>query len=281
MIDVLRALVGGWHAEPVPVLTAAAALLLYDRGSRRQGDMLPGRARSRSQALCLVAGIGVILIALLSPLDGLALQLQWVHMAQHVLLLVVAPPLVVLARPWDLGLAAVGPLLRRPLAATQTALSTPAGRLAALLAAVLLFVGVLWLWHIPGLYDLTLRNGAVHDTEHTAFLAVGLLFWTVALPGAQPRPSPGLVGRSAVVLAGMVGSWMLAVYIGYAPTVLFAYSGAGGLTAMADQQIAAGVMWVPGSVPFVIALVVLVARWFENDARAVAAEAGLRGEAGV
>src|SRR6202035_3851978 len=91
---------------------------------------------------------------------------------------------------------------------------------------------------------------------------------TAALPRREDAPALGLIGRTALVLAGLVGSWMLAVYIGYAPTVLYAYSGGGGLSALSDQQLAAGVMWVPASVPFLIVMVALVARWFEADAQA-------------
>jgi putative membrane protein len=280
MSDFLQALFGGWSAEPVPVLAAAAGLLLYARGTRHVAVAAPERAPTRTQKSCLAAGVAVILIALLSPLDGAALRLQWAHMVQHVLLLVVAPPLVVLARPWETSTAAVGPRLRRVLSAPLGALTTHGRSMMAATTAVTAFVSVMWLWHIPALYNLTLRNDAVHNLEHTAFLAVGLLFWTAALPRrAGSVPSLGLIGRAVVVLGGLLGSWMLAVFIGYAPSVLYAYTGSGGLTALADQQLAAGVMWVPASLPFVIVLVALVARWFENDAQAGAAELRQRLEA--
>jgi putative membrane protein len=279
MSDFLHALFGGWYAEPVPLIAAAAGVLLYDRGARRLAATAPERAPSRTQKACLGGGVAVLLIALLSPLDDLALQLQWAHMVQHVLLLVVAPPLVVLARPWETATAGFGPRLRRVLSAPRDALTTQGRRVMAAAGAVTAFVAVMWVWHIPALYNLTLRDEAVHNLEHTAFLAVGLLFWTAALPRGESAPSLGLIGRAVVVFAGLVGSWMLAVFIGYAPTVLYAYSGSGGLTAGADQQLAAGVMWVPASLPFVIGLVALGARWFENDAQAAAAEMRHRLEA--
>jgi cytochrome c oxidase assembly factor CtaG len=279
MTDLFSALFGGWYAEPVPLIAAAAGVVLYDRGARRLAVTTPQRAPSRAQKACLVAGITVLLVALLSPLDEVALRLQWAHMLQHVLLLVVAPPLVVLARPWEVASAGFGPRLRRLLAAPQRALATRGRHVVAATAAVTVFVSVMWLWHIPALYNLTLRNEAVHNLEHTAFLAVGLLFWTVALPRRDDAASVGLMGRAAVVLAGLVGSWALAVFIGYAPAVLYAYSGSGSLTAIADQQLAAGVMWVPASLPFVIVLVALGARWLENDARAADTETRRRLEA--
>jgi putative membrane protein len=281
MIDVLHAVFGGWHAEPVPMVAAAAAVLVYDAGSRRLAAARSPLAPTRSQTVCLAAGVALILVALLSPIDELALRLQWVHMVQHVILLVAAPPLVVLARPWQTATAAFEsqPRLRRLLGFPARLGPTHRRRVGASIAAVALFTGVLWLWHIPALYDLTLRNDAVHNLEHTAFLAVGLLFWTAALPRDDAEPALGMLGRAVVVAGGLVGSWLLAVYIGYAPAVLYAYAGSGGLSATADQQIAAGVMWVPASVPFIVVLVWLGARWFENDARAAAAEAAVRSEA--
>jgi cytochrome c oxidase assembly factor CtaG len=274
-MEALRSLFGGWYAEPVPLIAAAGGVLLYGRGARRLAHDGPTRA----QQACLVAGVTVILVALLSPLDELALRLQWAHMVQHVLLLVVAPPLIVLARPWDTARAALGPRWRALLGAPQRAIGTHRRRVLGAASAVAGFIGVMWLWHIPALYNLTLRDEMVHNFEHTAFLAVGLLFWTAALPRSGDEPTLGLIGRSVVVLTGLVGSWLLAVYIGYAPGVLYAYSGSGGLSALADQQLAAGVMWVPASVPFVVAAVWIMARWFENDARLAAAEAGARAEA--
>jgi putative membrane protein len=279
MSDFLNVLFGGWYAEPVPLIAAAAGVLMYDRGVRRLAATAPERAPSMIQKACLVGGVAVILVALLSPLDDLALRLQWAHMVQHVLLLVVAPPLVVLARPWKTATAGFGPRLRGVLNGPGRALTTHRRQVLAAAAAVTAFVLVMWVWHIPSLYNLTLRDEAVHNLEHTAFLSVGLLFWTAALPRSGSAPSLGLVGRAVVVLAGLIGSWMLAVFIGYAPAVLYAYSGSGGLTAAADQQLAAGVMWVPASLPFIIALVALGAAWFENDAEAAADELQHRLEA--
>jgi putative membrane protein len=272
-MDALRSLFGGWYAEPVPLVAAALAVVVYGRGARRIGLDQPGRAPGRAQKALLVAGVGVILVALLSPLDDLALRLQWAHMLQHVLLLVVAPPLIVLARPWHTGLEGLGPRLRGTLGAPARLLTTHRRRTLAAAAAVAGFVGVMWLWHVPALYNLTLHSDIVHNVEHTAFLAVGLLLWTAALPRSTEAPALGLVGRAVVVLTGLVGSWLLAVYIGYAPGVLYDYAGSGTLTALADQQLAAGVMWVPASAPFVAAVVWLMAQWFENDARLAASEA--------
>jgi putative membrane protein len=262
----LAGMLDGWQAEPVPLALAVVAVSVYAIVRRRSGRRT-GADRVRDASF--LAGVGVVLIAVESPIDEVALTLQWVHMVQHLLLLMVAPPLVLVAHP----AAVVMPLLP---AGTRHGLQRLAGvtersRNPVITAgATVLFVGVLWLWHVPALYNATLASSGVHDLEHALFLAAGLLYWggVIGAAGVHTR----LLGRGAMVLAGMVGSWMLAVYIGYAPTVLYRYTGSGTLPALSDQQIAAGVMWVPGTIPFVAALVALAARWFEADARAAAAD---------
>jgi cytochrome c oxidase assembly factor CtaG len=113
-------------------------------------------------------------------------------------------------------------------------------------------------------YNDTLRLASIHDLEHLTFLVLGLLFWDQVI---SPLEAPGrlsLMGRAAVALAGMGVSWGLAVAIGYASHPLYAYPApTGGLSLLSDQQIAAGVMWVPGSTPFLIALLYLGIRWFD------------------
>jgi putative membrane protein len=108
----------------------------------------------------------------------------------------------------------------------------------------------------------------VHDLEHLTFLVVGLLFWDQVISPIQATGRLSLLGRAVVVLAGMFVSWGLAIVIGYATHPLYAYpTPTGGLTLLADQEMAAGVMWVPGGTPFLIALLYLGIRWFEVDDR--------------
>src|SRR5262249_12555255 len=116
--------------------------------------------------------------------------------------------------------------------------------------------------------------GLVHDLEHALFFGTALLFWRHLLP--SPRPQLTEVGRVAYGTAAVLVSWVLAVVIGLAPHAVYSgyadlASRPGGLSALADQQIAPGVMWVPGSIPLTIALLYVVARWLEpvEPARAV------------
>ena len=275
MSGVLRALLGPWHLEPVPVLAALVAVTLYLRGAAALG---PEGRPSRWQAAAFAGGVLALLVALLSPLDDLAGELQWAHMSQHLLLLMVGPGLVVLGRPLGTALAGLPPTLGRALRnQLRPRLTGGAARGLSLLAAAAAFTVTMWVWHLPRLYDATLANQGIHDLEHTTFLLAGLVFWAPIADRASWTGSLGHVGRAALCLSGLVTSWMLAVYIGYSPAVLYTYSGGYGVSALADQQLASGVMWIPGSVPFLVALTGLLIGWFEADDRSEVAPAPVSG----
>jgi cytochrome c oxidase assembly factor CtaG len=239
---------------------------------RRQRDQL---VRSG----CFYAGLAVVVIALNSPLESLSSQLFWAHMIQHVLLLVVAPPLLALARPWmrlwralpltDRRVLSRALVAGRP-AAPLRALSRAAGRPA---VSLVLFSGVLLAWHIPALFDQTLRSSSLHALEHLSFFATALLFWKQVIPSPPLRAPLTDVWRAGYVVAAMVVCWALAVVLAIEPHALYAHyaheaSRPGGITALADQQIAAGIMWVPGSISFLIVLFVQIHRWLTPPANA-------------
>src|SRR5580658_279522 len=262
-----------WSFEPVPIVGSATAAYLYWRG-RRTAAVALGRGTSWDNGdTAFVLGIGALLLALISPISYFDITLQWDHMVQHVLLLLVAPPLILLADPfrtvWAGYLAAQG----RPIVIEGTWPARAMGKLhsgpRAAAVVVALFSVDLLLWHLPPIYNATLRIASVHDLEHLTFLVVGLLFWDQVIAPLHAAGRLSLVGRGVVVMVGMFVSWGLAIVIGYATHPLYAYpTPTGGLSLIADQEIAAGVMWVPGSVPFLIALLYLGIRWFDVEDRA-------------
>jgi cytochrome c oxidase assembly factor CtaG len=133
---------------------------------------------------------------------------------------------------------------------------------------VVVFSLNLLVWHLPPIYDSTLRIASMHDLEHLSFLVLGLLFWDQVISPLQAPGRLSLIGRATVVIAGTFVSWALAIAIGYASHPLYSYPRpTGGFSLLADQQIAAGVMWVPGSTPFLIALLYLGITWFDVEDR--------------
>jgi len=260
-----------WSLNPPLVLVIGLAIA-YWIGSRR--TVTPRRTRNaqRTRSVCFHSGLAVLAIALSSPLDLLSEQLFWVHMVQHVLLLVVAAPLIVLARPWVRLWRALPLGWRRPLGRGlgQGERWAPVRRASRFLggppASFVLFSGVLLAWHLPAFFDATLSSEALHALEHTLFFCTALLFWKQVLHSPPLRCVLVPYERVVYVIGAMVVSWALAVVLALAPHPLYAFyahlaSRPGGISAMADQQLAAGVMWVPGSITFAIVVLVYVHRW--------------------
>jgi putative membrane protein len=265
-----------WSLNPPLVLVIDIAIL-YWLGDRR--TITPERTRSaqRLRSVSFYLALVVLLVALSSPIELLSEQLFWIHMVQHVLLLLVAAPLLVFSRPW-IRLWRCLPLeTRRWLAGglSHGRRAAPLRRLSRLLgsasAGFVLFAGVLLTWHIPALFDATLRSSALHALEHTLFFSTAVLFWKQVIHSPPLRPRlTGDPQRLLYLVGAMIVSWLLAVVLALAPHPLYdAYANLarrpGGISAIADQQIAAGVMWVPGSVTFLLAIFVNVHRWLAPD----------------
>ncbi|MGZ4353766.1 MAG: cytochrome c oxidase assembly protein [Gaiellaceae bacterium] len=274
-----------WPVE-APFYAVLVVGALYRLGGRRLVSTRR-RVERPARAASFYLGLLVILAALDSPLDSAADTLFAAHMAQHVLLLTVAPPLIVLAAPWTriwqplplrfrrvVARAVVVSPRGRPLRAVAHALGRP-------LVAWLLFDVNLLVWHLPSLYDLTLRNQAVHDVEHALFLFSGVLFWAQVVDSPPFRVRLDWLRRVVYTSAAMLVGWILALVLAFEPKPLYpAYAALstrpGGISALADQQVAAGVMWVPGSIAFTVAIIVFFYRWLAPEPQTRLAVAGGR-----
>jgi putative membrane protein len=267
---------GDWSFDP-PVVLVIGLALLYWIGSRRTVTPRRTRAARRWRAACFYASLLMLLVALSSPLDALSEQLFWAHMVQHVLLLVVAAPMMVLARPWIRLWRAVPLAGRRWLARglSQGERTAPLRALSRLLGApvpaFVLFSGVLVVWHVPALFDATLRSSELHALEHTLFFLTAVMFWKQVIDSPPLHATLLAPQRVLYVIGAMIVTWALAVVLALAPHPLYAFyaheaARPGGVSAMADQQLAAGIMWVPGSITFVIVIFAYVHRWLTPPA---------------
>jgi putative membrane protein len=256
----------GWSIEPPLAYVVFAAMLYWIGGARRRTAQDPLRTAA------FIAGLATIVVALDSPIDGYADQLFWAHMLQHVLLLTVAPPLILLGRPWPRMWRAL-PLDWRATVGRKLArgrFAAPLRRLARPAPAWLLFNVTILAWHIPAAYDATLRSGAVHQLEHAMFFFCGLLFWARVIDPGPLRPRLIWPARIGYVIGAMVVGWGLAIALVLSPNPLYAHYAAlvhrpGGISALTDQQLAAGVMWVPGSIAYGIAVLIGFYRWLEPE----------------
>jgi putative membrane protein len=269
-----------WLLAP-PLLYAVLAAVLHARGIRRQLRLTSAvrLAALKWRIWMFYAALATVVAALDSPIDDQATKLFWVHMTQHVMLMMVAAPLLVLAAPWIPIWKGLPLRYRRQLgiwylrSAAWRVVRRACRRLTRPLAAWILFDLDLCAWHVPALYELTLRSQALHDLEHTSFLVLGVVFWIQVIdsPPVRARLDPG---KAVIyVMAGAVVAWALAVVLAFAPSPLYSayselHSRPGGLSALADQQLAAGIMWGPGSIPYAVFVFVALYRWVapERDA---------------
>jgi cytochrome c oxidase assembly factor CtaG len=238
-----------------PLIGCVVLGALYARGARAF-DWRAG---------CFAGALLVTVAALVGPLDDEADRLLVAHMGQHILLLFVAAPLFVMSGPVFVLMRGLPMAIRRPFARALLG-DGRAVRLRLLLGRLLrpwpvfaLFNLNLLVWHLPAPYDLALRSEAVHVVEHLTFLITGCLFWGQVLDSPPFRAPLRDIERVVYLFCGMMASWVLAVVLAFAPSPVYsAYVGSWhrplGLTALSDQQVAAGLMWVPGSIPFMIAI---------------------------
>lgn len=280
----------GWPVLPLVLLGCLVAEILYVRGwrvlvkaeqrktaSSKGSPIGPGVYRWDSWLWRGAYFLGAIIIILLgdsAPIDILSGRLFWVHMIQHLLLLVIMAPLLVAAAPllplW-LGLPRRARRLVKSLKVARAFYRIEYWLRQPAISCVLLIAGI-WVWHWPALYDLALTHDALHDWgEHLIFLAVSILFWTQVIPAPPLRPRLGYIGQMAFVGIAIAQNVVLAALLGFAqaplytPYVHLAAASGGGFTALQDQQLGAGIMWTFGDLPFGVALAVLVHRWLTSQ----------------
>jgi len=214
-------------------------------------------------------------IALLSPIDVLGGQLLTMHMVQHLLLVMIIPPLILLANPLPFLLWGSPHKVRTGI----SHLLSPKAKFRYYLRKAtgpgvvwLMFVIVYWGWHDPNAYNLALQSALVHDLEHLTFFLVSMLFWWHVI-GAGPRIHRPLspAGRFAYVLTAIPPNMLAGLAIVFATGPIYSYYEAmpriWGLSVMEDQQIGGVIMWIPGSMMYIIAALILASRWLQKEER--------------
>jgi cytochrome c oxidase assembly factor CtaG len=256
-----RAVLTAWNVEPALVAALGFAALVYVRGWRRLHARRPARIGAGRLA-AFVGGLGALFVALASPLDTLADRFLAVHMAQHIVLLVVAPVLLLLGAP-------MAPLLHGlPAGGTRAVVGAFASRVADRLRNPLLGLLAMslatWAWHVPAAFELALASRPWHVAEHASFLGAGLLFWW---PVVRPWPFRARWPEWAMIpylLLADVQNTGLAALLVFSDRVLYPSYGRGP-DALTDQVIAGLLMWVPMSLAYLVPAAMLTARWLSPD----------------
>ena len=275
MNPLTRALLLSWDLRPeilLPLLLLATFHLAGWLRLRRRSD---GRFANWWRLLSYTGGIFVLALALLSPIDVLSAQLFSVHMVQHLLLMMVAVPLLLLANPFPTFLWALPDRLRPGTAGACRSIlrwlsvDRPASlalrKITAPGTAWVLYVLTFFAWHDGNAYSLALRLESVHRLEHLTFLGAALLFWwhvTGAAPRIHPKPAQWM--RVGYVLGMIPPNMLLGVALSFAETPIYPYYETVprlfGLSVLDDQVWGGLIMWIPGSMMYVIAALALLAR---------------------
>lgn len=210
------------------------------------------------RAASFVAGMLLILMALVSPLDVAAGRLLSMHMLQHVFLTTLGTPLVLLGLPPVL----LGAVLRHRGAHAFRLITNP-------IATGALFIVTMWIWHVPPVYQLALEHDEVHMLMHATFIATGLLFWW---PVIQPLPEPGSMKEGARLLYLFATGFpmeLLALLLLASNTVVYSYYNPEphlwGISPVPDQQVGGLIMGGLGQLAAFVAITLLFFRYLDQE----------------
>lgn len=265
-----------WNLDPLLAMGLLLGGWLYLRGLaalwRHAGH---GNGIAVWQVWAFAGGMLSLVVALVSPLDALGAALFSAHMVQHLILFLVAPMLFAMSRPavaisWAIPNAYRKQLLtdlhRQPILRGMTSV------FAHPVAIWMIFTGVLWIWHVPAMYDAALRSDWVHQAEHLSFMAASYLFWAWLL-----QPGRGRKGRGGLavlfVFTSVIQSGLLGAILTFAGTTLYhghqPFTQAWGLTTLEDQQLAGLIMWIPMGLWFTATIIFVFIMWLRDAERTV------------
>lgn len=259
-----------WNFDPILVTGLLLLLIAYGRGLGRLWRQAgAGRGVGYGRALLFGAGWLTLVVALVSPLDALGSALLSAHMVQHLLLVLAAAPLLVYGAPpvaigWSVPRSSqIARWWHRQtvLQSAWRALSRPG-------VAWAVNIGVLWIWHAPPLYQAALLDEHIHSLEHAMFLGGALLFWWTALHVGRRRQAAFAV---LFLFTTALVNGLLGVLLTFSKEVWYPVYGVvpygWGLTPLQDQQLAGVIMWFPGGLVYLLAVLLLLGSDLQARAR--------------
>lgn len=251
----------GWTLDPWITGPIILACLFFAIGWRRlAARSARDRSARRRQAWLSAGGMTILAGALVSPLHEAGERSFAAHMAEHELLMLLAAPLLVLARPLPVMLWAFPGSPRRAIGAAVAATAPLWRWLTAPLTATLLQALALWAWHAPAPFGRALEDEGWHAAQHLSFLLSALLFWTAMLSRRTAPTVAALCLVATSIVSGALGALMAFAtspwYIGYARLGMAPF----GLTPAEDQQVAGLLMWVPGGLVHALVALLLIRR---------------------
>lgn len=255
-----------WTFPPGALVLLVVVTWAYVRRWRTTRGEGGARSAPVWRLLCFLVGVACLVAALISPVDRLAEQLLAMHMVQHMLLLDISSVLILLGFTRH---------LLRPVTRRLQGVEARVGVLAHPAFAVAAYVGLLWVWHVPALYDLALEQPMIHVLEHLVFSTIGLLYWWHLLSPVPGRHEMGGLWPVAYMLATKLLVGFLGIALTFAPEPLYGFyedqPRFWGLSALDDQSLAGAIMAIEQSLVMGAALawlfVVALARSERDEER--------------
>jgi putative copper resistance protein D len=263
-------IVTSWQPAPAVLVSAAFASVLYALGVVRRGRRWPAR-----RTFAFGVGLLAVVVALDSGVDVYADRLVSIHMVQHLVLALVAAPLLVAGAPVRLALGATHGPTRRRLAGVLV--SRPVRIITHPVSTWILFIGLIVGWHLSPLYELSVSHELVHDLEHLLLLTTAMLFWAQVVR-VDPLPHPlGAVGRMLYLLSAMpamsvIGVWLVVDH-GLRYPSYAAPAHALGVSPLYDQHLAGVIMWGGDALIGTITLLIACGALLQEERRAAARDA--------
>ena len=257
-----------WEVDPLFLIVAGAATWWYIATARAVGQKYPASPWPRKRAVCFLSGVGVMAFAIMSPVASYDGVLFSVHMWQHILLMMVAAPLLLLGTPITLLLRSVSSKSRREViipflhSRAVRAITFP-------VVAWLAFAASMWGSHYSPLFNAALEHEWLHWLEHMLYVSVALMFWWQVI-GADPTPwRMAHPIKLLYVFLQMPQNSFLALSIYDTQRVLYSHYETTlrtwGPSPLEDQQLAGITMWVVGDLLFLAAVAFVIAGWVKHE----------------
>ena len=265
---------GRWELDAAPLLVILAFALAYVVGLWRLRGRTTGQPVTTGRIVLFALGVLALLLALVSPISAYSQDLFFMHMIQHLLLVMIAAPLLLLANSmpifmWSLPKEArhqVGNLMTRDglLRRILVRLTDPK-------IALLLYFATFWSWHTPLAYETALNIGLFHYLEHITMFGAAIIFWWVVIGAGPLRSRIAYPARMLYLLLATIISTPLGIFITFSEGLLYSFytdaPGHWGILVAQDQQLGGLLMWIMGNLMFLMAVTILFFVWAEREER--------------
>lgn len=259
-----------WSFEPWVIICLLLSIAWYAAGiDRLRGKASNSRNALIRQAVFFLLGWLTLVIALVSPIDALGVQLFSAHMVQHELMMIVAAPLLVMSRPFGVWMWALPEHWRGSVVNTVhwPGIAAPWKFLTHSLVAWIVHAQALWVWHVPAFFNAALVDNTIHSWQHASFLVSALFFWWTVFRDGATKSGCGtamLYLFTTMMHTGALGALLtfsaMPWYFGY-----FETTAALGWDPLVDQQLGGLIMWIPGGAVYIAVALMLGAKWLQSD----------------